>query len=373
MTQNNLKRSLSRRSDSTLSTSGPTNTSPSHPGTTFAFHRGRRFIYRYPTPPSSYEIRGSALRSDLHFIICISSFGSIFRIEIDRTPRYLKLLLKVILLPCILSFGAMNDLRFVINIDSVFSAANFRPCSFNHLSQRLRLSLVIISRACGKVWEITSATSSAYPIICAPFGSSRFRSPSYIIFHKSGPKTDPCGTPALFSQFSIPYHKRYVGVVTGSYSSRMTSKCYVYDTASSTPTKGWSKAVIIHNKTQRRNHLTNMILKTASWVTPSVCIRAFIISHSSVDSSMSLISTLTVLVAVRICTPSPKVLQRASFNFSACPSPFLSLISNSPYNSTVISMPATKDLALFLSPSPLNFLFKKEHVDKGRVSVFELK
>ncbi|KNC30465.1 hypothetical protein FF38_08484 [Lucilia cuprina] len=58
------------RSNSTLSTSGPTNTSPFHLSITFAFHWGRRFIYRYPTPTSSYEIRGSALRSDLHFIIC---------------------------------------------------------------------------------------------------------------------------------------------------------------------------------------------------------------------------------------------------------------------------------------------------------------
>ncbi|KNC32809.1 hypothetical protein FF38_00258 [Lucilia cuprina] len=41
-------------------------------------------------------------------------------------------------------------------------------------------------------------------VLCAPFWNFMFRRPSYMTFHKNGPSTDPCGTPAVIWYFWTP-------------------------------------------------------------------------------------------------------------------------------------------------------------------------
>ncbi|CAI6358590.1 unnamed protein product [Macrosiphum euphorbiae] len=122
----------------------------------------------------------------------------------SSTPRYLILSLTSMWLPKIEKFGRRYPLFAVRMTASVFLTDRDRPAPIIHSATLFRAWFVTVS-SIHVVWPVaTTATSSAKATSSVDDISRAFlhippvstwRSSSYIMFHKRGPSTEPCGTP----------------------------------------------------------------------------------------------------------------------------------------------------------------------------------
>ncbi|XP_070140963.1 uncharacterized protein [Drosophila kikkawai] len=121
------------------------------------------------------------------------------------TPRYLSARWEVIGSPPTRISAVSTRFLLEIRTASVLCEASSRPATASQDSTARIALFAAISASASSFVTTTSATSSAKPTIVVFEDSGRFSTPLYIVFQSSGPRTEPCGTPAETSCVLVPW------------------------------------------------------------------------------------------------------------------------------------------------------------------------
>ena len=100
--------------------------------------------------------------------------------------------------------------RPLIRTASVLCAASVKPATSNHAPTFRIAAFVFYSISLTVLATETMAISFAKPTIVVPFGNGSRSTTSYIMFHSSGPSTEPCKTSAVTTYSYSPSSVRYI-------------------------------------------------------------------------------------------------------------------------------------------------------------------